>query len=391
MTATRQPVAVTARRRPVLPIPDALAAAVAASLPWSTSATGILVALWLLASLPALDGAALWRTVMSAPGGLPVLLAVLGIIGLLWGDVSASERLRGVEPFLRLLMIPVLLVQFSRSERAVWVGAAFLVSATAALATSLAMMLLGIQGSHGPGIAVKDDIAQNGFFALCAFALADMAVDSFARRPIATAGYAALALLFLADIAYVPIMSRTTLVSLPVLYAVWGLHRLPWRWFAGFLLAGIVLGAALWIAAPTVRERLAGIPADIMTGADTSSGARLAFWKGSLEILREAPLLGHGTGTISASFSRHGYTNETARATNPHTSCSRSESSLALSAWRCSSPCGHWIGLLAVTQNIVGSMFNSHLMDFDQAWLYVFAVGAFGGMALRQPSRHPPP
>lgn len=66
-------------------------------------------------------------------------------------------------------------MRFSRSERAVWVGAAFLVSATAALAASLAMMLLGIQGSHGPGIAVKDDIAQNGFFALCAFALADMA------------------------------------------------------------------------------------------------------------------------------------------------------------------------------------------------------------------------
>jgi hypothetical protein len=43
-----------------------------------------------------------------------------------------------------------------------------------------------------------------------------------------------------------------------------------------------------------------------------------------------------------------------------------------------------WIGLMAVTQNIVGSLFNSHLMDFTQSWLYVFAVGVFGGMAMRQ-------
>jgi len=42
-----------------------------------------------------------------------------------------------------------------------------------------------------------------------------------------------------------------------------------------------------------------------------------------------------------------------------------------------------WIGLMAVTQNIVGSLFNSHLTDFTQTWIYVFAVGVFGGGVLR--------
>jgi O-antigen ligase len=41
-----------------------------------------------------------------------------------------------------------------------------------------------------------------------------------------------------------------------------------------------------------------------------------------------------------------------------------------------------WAGLIAVTENIVGSLFNSHLMDFTQAWIYVFAVGVFGGVVL---------
>ena len=43
-----------------------------------------------------------------------------------------------------------------------------------------------------------------------------------------------------------------------------------------------------------------------------------------------------------------------------------------------------WVGLLVVTQNIVGSMFNSHLSDFTQGWLYVFGVGVFGGALLKQ-------
>ncbi len=46
-----------------------------------------------------------------------------------------------------------------------------------------------------------------------------------------------------------------------------------------------------------------------------------------------------------------------------------------------------WIGLVVVTQNIVGCQFNSHLLDFTQGWLYVFGVGVFGGMVLRRGHR----
>jgi O-antigen ligase len=104
-------------RRDALPrIADALAVLVAASLPWSTSATGILTVLWLLATLPTLTVEALRREVLSAPGGLPVLLALFAAIGMVWADVPAGERFHGVESFLRLIMIPVLFVQFSRSD-----------------------------------------------------------------------------------------------------------------------------------------------------------------------------------------------------------------------------------------------------------------------------------
>jgi hypothetical protein len=49
----------------------------------------------------------------------------------------------------------------------------------------------------------------------------------------------------------------------------------------------------------------------------------------------------------------------------------------------------NWIGLLVVVQNIFTSLFNSHLFDFHEGWMYVLGVGVAGGMALAQRSRKP--
>src|SRR5262245_61362048 len=72
---------------------DGLVTAVAVSLPWSTSASSILIVLWLIALVPTLDAASVRRELLSAAGGLPVLLWALGAIGMLWADVSWSDRI----------------------------------------------------------------------------------------------------------------------------------------------------------------------------------------------------------------------------------------------------------------------------------------------------------
>jgi hypothetical protein len=43
----------------------------------------------------------------------------------------------------------------------------------------------------------------------------------------------------------------------------------------------------------------------------------------------------------------------------------------------------NWVGLLVVVQNIVSSLFNSHLFDFTEGWIYVLGVGVAGGMVMR--------
>ena len=42
-----------------------------------------------------------------------------------------------------------------------------------------------------------------------------------------------------------------------------------------------------------------------------------------------------------------------------------------------------WLGLLVAVQNFSSSLFNSHLFDFQEGWIYVVGVGVAGGMALR--------
>jgi O-antigen ligase len=395
-------------RRDALPrIADALAALVAASLPWSTSATGILTALWLFATLPTLTFEALRREVMSAAGGLPVLLALFAAIGMAWADVPPGERFHGLESFLRLTMIPVLFVQFRRSDQGWWVGAAFLASAAVLLATSYVMIKLpnALTLGRGYGVPVKDDIAQSGIFTLCAFALFRIAVDRWneGRRGLAAA-CVALGALFIANMIYV-VTSRTALVVIPVLYLLFafhlGLHRRSFVPIAAYLAAGLAALAIVWMTSHHLRARVSVVSNEInehvATGADTSSGARLDFWKYSLRIVGEAPVVGHGTGTIAAEFRRHAEGSAGATARNPHNQIFTVAIQLGavgvlilLAMWaahwlmfaRAGLPA--WIGMVVVTQNIVGCQFNSHLLDFTQGWLYVFGVGAFGGMVLRR-------
>jgi O-antigen ligase len=41
-----------------------------------------------------------------------------------------------------------------------------------------------------------------------------------------------------------------------------------------------------------------------------------------------------------------------------------------------------WLGILVVVPNIFTSLFNSHLSDFHEGWMYVLGVGVAGGMML---------
>jgi hypothetical protein len=62
-----------------------------------------------------------------------VLLWSLAAVGMLWSEASWAERIHGLGGFHRLLMIPLLLTQFRRSEHGVWVLWGFPASAVVLL------------------------------------------------------------------------------------------------------------------------------------------------------------------------------------------------------------------------------------------------------------------
>src|SRR5262245_3411809 len=129
-------------------VADALAMAVVISLPWSTSLTASLIGLWLLSTLPFLRPPRLQKSLSSlrksltAPAGaLPVWLWLIAVLGMLWADISWLERLRGLAGFHKLLVIPLLLVQFRRPAQAHYVLVGFLFSCTVLLIFSWGSVL----------------------------------------------------------------------------------------------------------------------------------------------------------------------------------------------------------------------------------------------------------
>src|ERR1043165_3882959 len=165
---------------------DRLAARVEIAMPWSISASQILTALWLLALIPTLDVTDVRRELRTAAGGLPVLLWLLALAGMLWADGPWSERYAGLEGFHKLLVIPLLLAQFRRSGRGIYVVYGFLASCTALAIASWGMLALWklwrvyVPGKL-PALLANDYIAQSSEFLVCAFRLLAFSADRWQK------------------------------------------------------------------------------------------------------------------------------------------------------------------------------------------------------------------
>src|SRR5581483_5537806 len=394
---------------------EGLALATVMSLPWSTSATSILagiwlvtllvwvLAIWLRTTFPVLGWAALCREIAPPAAGLPVLLVALAIAGVFWTEVGWLDALRGLSPFAKLLVIPLLFIQFRRSDRATWVLGGFLVSCVALLVLSLALAVWPkIVPNKSYGVPVKDYIAQSGEFALCAMASAYVAIDLFRSRNRTALVWVGLAGVFLFDILYVS-SSRTTLVTLPIMLVLLGLRQFGWKGVASIAVVGGLAAALIWVSSPHLRDRVLNLSYEVhsyeVDKDVTSAGLRLDYWKKSLGFISTAPMLGHGTGSIKSQFEKgvagqSGYSAQIS--TNPHNQIFAIAIQLGLVGvgillvmWLahlllfCEAGLMAGVGLLVVVQNIVSSLFNSHLFDFTQGWTYVFGVGVAGGAVLR--------
>jgi O-antigen ligase len=216
----------------------------------------------------------------------------------------------------------------------------------------------------------------------------------------------AFSLSFVVNMMFV-IVSRTALVTMPIMLAVFALLHLKWRSVVIILCVATVFGGLAWATSPHLRWTTETLLRDYQLYKEqnipTSIGLRLEFWQKSLRFLSEAPIFGHGTGSIRGLFEEAAVDQFGAAAQvvgNPHNQTLNVAIQWGLigiavlyAMWLVhlllfrGDGLATWIGLLVVVQNIFTSLFNSHLFDFHEGWMYVLGVGVAGGMVLKTGSR----
>jgi O-antigen ligase len=394
---------------------DVFAILLALSLPWSTSLVAIFAVAMLVAMGPHLDVEAFLQSLKRPIAAVPIAFFLLALVGTLWSDAPWGARLYAVFPTAKLLVLPVLFYHFERSGRGFAVFVAFLVSCTLLMAMSWIVafdpgLTLKPSAEASRGIVVKNYIDQSQEFALCAVALAYPIITRLRAGRLWPALFlGAIALSFVANMAFV-IVSRTALVTMPVMLAVFGLLHLKWRTNLLIFVAAIIVGLGAWAVSPQLQWKVTTFKRDYQLymeqGTSTSIGERLEYWQKSLRFFAEAPVFGHGTGSTRGLFEQAATGPADLAAGkvigNPHNQTLNAAVQwgaigivvlyamwlLHLLLFR-GDGLANWIGLLVVVQNIFTSLFNSHIFDFHEGWMYVLGVGVAGGMVLKaRPDEH---
>ena len=401
------------RRDPAFWVPaaDIFAMLTALALPWSTSLVAIFVLCWLGSVALTMDYRVFAQSLKHPMCFLPFALVGLALLGTLWSDAPWNERLYAVGPTLKFLVLPGLFYHFERSARGMWVLVAFLVSCTLMMVMSFIVVLDPSltpkpKGEETCGIFVKNYIDQGQEFSLCILALAYPVMMLLREKKwLVAAVLVPIMLGFVANMVFV-ISSRTSLATMPILLLLFGLRYLPWRSVA-VLSAVIAIVGSAWAVSPRICRTADTFSRDIelyqKSNIPTSAGLRLEFWKKSLQFIGEAPVMGHGTGSIRGLFERAAVGTATGASAvasaqvigNPHNQTLNVAvqwgaigTIMLYAMWLAhllifrADGLIAWIGFLVVVQNILTSLFNSHMFDFHEGWIYVLGVGVTGGMTL---------
>ncbi len=421
---------------------DVFAILTAAVLPFSTSLTAIFVAAMLIAWVPFLDLRAFVHSLWRPIAAVPIAFFALALVGTLWSDAVWGTRFYAVFPTAKLLVLPVLFYHFERSGRGVWVLIAFLVSCTLMMILSWAVtcapnLTMKPAADASRGIFVKNYIDQSQEFTLCAVALAYPVVQLLRAGKIWQAlALCAISLSLIANMVLV-VVSRTALVTLPILFAGFGLLYLRLRANLLMLGAAVAVGLVAWLvpfgtiwssvapsvcaAHPLLRPEMSAARREMLASPSlgwtlktfsrdyqlyeaesvpTSFGERFTYWKYALKFIADAPLVGHGTGSSKGLFEQAAREPDWARGIrvfpNPHNQTLNVAIqwgvlgvAVLYAMWLVhllmfrGAAFANWIGLLVVVQNVLTSVFNSHIFDFHEGWMYVLGVGIAGGMVLK--------
>jgi O-antigen ligase len=345
-----------------------------------------------------------WRAKWDAVRGNSIALAALALFGVLllgtlYGERNPGDAALTLRKYLDLLWIPILLWVFR--------DAAMREKALHALAISIALvMLLSFlimadlipetrfhSGTASNAIVFKTRQTHGPLMAFGAFLYFQLAlVAATPRRRVLWIVLAVLA-----------IINGTLVVPGATGYLVFGALALylgylgmGWRGIAGAAAIAGALVAALAFTPGPFQERVVRIQGEVAQWQPgvmdwaSSVGTRLEMYRVSLALVRDRPVLGHGTGSTAKAFADKVQGRVAVPVRNPHNEYLHMLVQLGLPGlaallylfwthWRLaptlSTPLSRHLARGLLLTMAVGCLFNSWLMDHTEGLLYAWLTG----------------
>ena len=376
------------------------------SIPLSTALDNVLlvfvVAGWLA------SGA--WHEKWDAIRGNRVALAALALFGLLLLGTLYGERNPGDAPFyltkyIDLLFIPVfafVLREEPARRRAIYALAAGLL---VVLVLSY-LIRFGViprtnifAGDASQPVVIKTRQTHNLLMALGAFLFAQLALAAGTRRLRQI--WAALALLAAANVTLL-VQGATGYLVLGALVLFLGYGLRGWKglgWAAGAAASAFTLLALL---PGPFQGRIAQVQSEIaqwqpgVPDVNSSVGTRIEFYRLTVAIVRDRPVLGHGTGSFPKAYADKTRSQAALPTRNPHNEYLLIMVQLGLvglavllylfwTQWRLAprlaTPLEWHLARGLVLAMAVGCLFNSWLLDHTEGLLYAWLTGLlFAGL-----------
>lgn len=282
-----------------------MAIATAALVPASTAAASIGIALMLLAWLASGRALTTLRTAAAQRVGQAMLLFMtLLVVDMLYSSGTWAERWASLWSWRKLAWGFIVLGLFAEDKWKFRFVVAFLVVAATGLVVSFlaGIGLLPSKAGHFPGVVLTNHATQGITFAVATLCSLEMA--RVVRPELRNWCYLG-AFAFSMNVMFLS-MSRSAYLALMCVVLVWSVRTFGQRSIALATTGALVLVLALFGLSPTLKDRVAQGVHEAntyeTTPGITSAGVRVVFYKNTLELFKERPLLGYGTGSFAKEY-----------------------------------------------------------------------------------------
>jgi O-antigen ligase len=234
-----------------------------------------------------------------------LLLYACFFVGLAYGNAPYEWEIETLKKYRELLFIPVLLPLLSEQRHRDRAWQAFVIASLITLAISFLMSfgILETDPSHGPSL--KSRITHGIFIGFFAFYCLHRSINGRQHALL----YLPLFLIAIFNVFFV-VEGRTGQLITLALIALFALQRFGFkaRLLAGLTLV-IFLGLFLGFSDKAARiyegiENTQAYMQETPEQTDSSMGQRYTFWKYSVKLIAEKPLIGHGTGSFAREYAR---------------------------------------------------------------------------------------